>query len=201
MKRCSVLLFSLMMFAAAAIVRPAFARAQTSASAAVPAASSTPKAAPKAPVASSTAAKRSTARGRSKRRARPTKFVPKQKVPTPDRITEIQSALARGGFYQNDPNGKWDSTSVLAMQKFQSANGIEASGKLDAPSLQKLGLGSDIAGVSAPKPPVPAGSQPAGAAPEPPRGANSPSIAAPAAPSTAASISNPSALSAKSAQP
>jgi peptidoglycan hydrolase-like protein with peptidoglycan-binding domain len=80
------------------------------------------------------------------------KSEPKQKAPTPDRITEIQSALLRGGYYRGDPNGKWDSNTVAAVQKFQSANGIEGTGKLDAPTLQKLGLGSDIAGVSAPKP-------------------------------------------------
>jgi Putative peptidoglycan binding domain len=74
------------------------------------------------------------------------------KGPTPDRISEIQSALARGGYYQGEPNGKWDDNTVAAMQKFQSANGIDATGKIDAPSLQKLGLGSDIAGVSAPRP-------------------------------------------------
>jgi peptidoglycan hydrolase-like protein with peptidoglycan-binding domain len=77
---------------------------------------------------------------------------PSQKAPMPDRISEIQSSLARGGYYQGQPNGKWDSNTVAALQKFQSANGIEANGKLDAPTLQKLGLGSDIAGVSAPKP-------------------------------------------------
>jgi hypothetical protein len=80
---------------------------------------------------------------------------PSQKAPTADRITEIQSALARGGYYQGDPNGKWDSTTVAAVEKFQSANGIDSNGKLDAPTLQKLGLGSDIAGVSAPKPAAP----------------------------------------------
>src|SRR5271157_3005994 len=31
-----------------------------------------------------------------------------QKAPTPDRISEIQSALNRGGYYQGDSNGKWD---------------------------------------------------------------------------------------------
>jgi Putative peptidoglycan binding domain len=77
------------------------------------------------------------------------------KGPAPDRISEIQSALARGGYYQGDRTGKWDDNTVAAMQRFQSANGIEASGKIDAPSLQKLGLGSDIAGVSAPRPPSP----------------------------------------------
>jgi peptidoglycan hydrolase-like protein with peptidoglycan-binding domain len=76
---------------------------------------------------------------------------PMQKAPTPDRISEIQSSLASNGYYQGNPNGKWDSSTVGAMQKFQSANGLEPTGKLDALSLQKLGLGSDIAGVSAPK--------------------------------------------------
>jgi peptidoglycan hydrolase-like protein with peptidoglycan-binding domain len=80
---------------------------------------------------------------------------PSQKAPTADRITEIQSALTRGGYYQGDPNGKWDSNTVAAVEKFQSANGIDSNGKLDAPTLQKLGLGSDIAGVSAPKPVAP----------------------------------------------
>ncbi|HUA01527.1 MAG TPA: peptidoglycan-binding domain-containing protein [Candidatus Aquilonibacter sp.] len=78
-----------------------------------------------------------------------------QAAPAPDRISEIQSALAHGGYYKSDPNGKWDSDTVAALQKFQSANGLDSTGKLDAPTLQKLGLGSDIAGVSAPKPIVP----------------------------------------------
>lgn len=74
-----------------------------------------------------------------------------QKAPTPDRISEIQSALTRAGYFQGDPTGKWDSNTVGAVQKFQSANDIDPTGKLDAPTLQKLGLGSDIAGVSAPR--------------------------------------------------
>ncbi|MGA2511214.1 MAG: peptidoglycan-binding domain-containing protein [Candidatus Acidiferrales bacterium] len=78
-----------------------------------------------------------------------------QKAPTPDRISEIQTALAHEGYYQGNPTGKWDANTVAAVQKFQSAKGIDANGKLDAPTLQKLGLGSDIAGVSAPKPVVP----------------------------------------------
>lgn len=95
--------------------------------------------------ASSTAKKKKSKKKHSKRE-------PTQQAPTPDRISEIQSALARGGYYQGDPNGKWDANTIAAMEKFQSSHGIEASGKLDAPTLQKLGLGSGIAGVSAPKP-------------------------------------------------
>ena len=83
---------------------------------------------------------------------------PTQKAPTAERISEIQSALAHGGYYQGAPNGKWDSNTVAAMQKFQSDNGLSSSGKIDAPSLQKLGLGSGTAGVDAPKPVAPANS-------------------------------------------
>ena len=96
---------------------------------------------------------------------------PTQKAPTSDRIEEIQSALARNGYYQGNPNGKWDSSTAAAMQKFQSDHGLDANGKLDARSLQKLGLGSDIAGVSAPRPITPASSAPStsptSAAPKP----------------------------------
>jgi peptidoglycan hydrolase-like protein with peptidoglycan-binding domain len=98
-----------------------------------------------------TAKKKKTSKNR-----RASKREPTQKAPTPQRISEIQSALAHGGYYQGAPNGKWDSNTVAAMQKFQSDNGLSSSGKLDAPSLQKLGLGSGTAGVDAPKPVAPA---------------------------------------------
>jgi len=93
-----------------------------------------------------TAAKKS-----SKKHRHQTKRETFQKAPTPERISEIQSALTRAGYYQGDSSGKWDSNTIAAVEKFQSANGIDPSGKLDAPTLQKLGLGSDIAGVSAPR--------------------------------------------------
>lgn len=124
-----------------------------------------------------------------RRRRRSTKFVPKQKAPTPDRISEIQTALSHGGYYQGDPNGRWDSNTVAALQKFQSANGIEPTGKLDAPSLQKLGLGSDIAGVSAPRPITPAGQVPQASSPSPPDDSTKP--AAPSAPSGSVNASGP----------
>jgi peptidoglycan hydrolase-like protein with peptidoglycan-binding domain len=78
-----------------------------------------------------------------------------QKAPAPDRISEIQQALAKDGSFTSKPNGKWDATTVEAMRKFQSAHGLNPTGKLDAPTLQKLGLGSKTAGVA---PPVPTAS-------------------------------------------
>jgi peptidoglycan hydrolase-like protein with peptidoglycan-binding domain len=126
---------------------------------------------------------------------------PAQKAPTRDRISEIQSALSRAGYYQGDPNGKWDANTVAAMQKFQSANGIDATGKLDAPTLQRLGLGSDIAGVSAPRPVVPGTTEPPAPAAPPavplanglasPHSDSSSSLPASASNSGAASASGP----------
>ncbi|MGH9774533.1 MAG: peptidoglycan-binding domain-containing protein [Candidatus Acidiferrales bacterium] len=92
----------------------------------------------------------------SKKKSKHSKRAPKQKAPTPDRIEEIQSALGREGFYGGDPSRKWDARTVAALKSFQSANGMPPTGKLDAESLQKLGLGSDIAGVAAPKTATPA---------------------------------------------
>lgn len=135
----------------------------------------------------------------SSKKSRRSRREPTQKAPTPDRISEIQSSLARGGYYQGDPNGKWDANTVAAMQRFQSANGLDPSGKLDATSLQKLGLGSGIAGVSAPKPPCcsasPGGSsQPAPSAPPKPAATSTP--ASPSADSGAGSASSSATTSA-----
>jgi peptidoglycan hydrolase-like protein with peptidoglycan-binding domain len=112
-----------------------------------------------------------------------------QKAPTPARISEIQSALARNGYYQGEPNGKWDSNTVAAMQKFQSTNGLEASGKLNALSLQKLGLGSSIAGVGAPKPVQPPSSKPPASTSSPTAPASAPQSTSSAANSSLASSS------------
>jgi peptidoglycan hydrolase-like protein with peptidoglycan-binding domain len=77
-----------------------------------------------------------------------------QRAPTPERISEVQSALAGAGHYSGQPTGKWDASTVQAMKHYQQANGLPTTGKLDARSLQKLGLGSPIAGVAAPRPPA-----------------------------------------------
>lgn len=77
-----------------------------------------------------------------------------QKAPAPGRISEIQQALAKDGSFAGTPNGKWDGTTVEAMKKFQESHGLNPTGKLDAKTLQQLGLGSQTAGVAAPLPPV-----------------------------------------------
>src|SRR5579859_3391781 len=69
-------------------------------------------------------------------------------------ISEIQAALGKDGSFSGTPNGKWDNATVEAMKKFQESHGLNPSGKLDAKTLQKLGLGSQTAGLAPPMPPV-----------------------------------------------
>ena len=78
---------------------------------------------------------------------------PGQKAPTSDRVIEIQSALAKDGSYNGMADGKWNDETTAAMRKFQASHGLNPTGRLDALTLQKLGLGSQTAGVAAPTPP------------------------------------------------
>jgi hypothetical protein len=141
---------------------------------------------------STTAAKKK----KSSKKHHASKREPTQKAPTPERISEIQSALAHGGYYQGNPNGKWDSNTISALQKFQSDNGLSNSGKIDAPSLQKLGLGSGTAGVDAPKPlsPKPGTSAPASAP-------TTSAVTPPAATTTSASSATPAPNSSPTSKP
>ncbi|HKW35055.1 MAG TPA: peptidoglycan-binding domain-containing protein [Candidatus Acidoferrum sp.] len=75
-----------------------------------------------------------------------------QQAPTPDRISEIQQALAKDGSYTGTPSGNWDNSTQEALRKFQESHGLTPTGNLDAKSLQQLGLGSSTAGVAPPGP-------------------------------------------------
>jgi peptidoglycan hydrolase-like protein with peptidoglycan-binding domain len=97
---------------------------------------------------SSTAAKKKKVSSKSKRKPK----VKGQTAPTPDRIREIQAALQKDGSYEGEPNGKWDDATTEAMRKYQDKIGVNPTGKIDAVSLSKLGLGSDTAGKGAPVP-------------------------------------------------
>ena len=98
------------------------------------------------------------------RRRRHHVTLPKQ--PSVDRTQEIQAALERRGYYSGEPTGKWDSSTQESLRRFQTANGLPPTGKLDALSLQKMGLGSDVAGVSSPRP-VTAGNSAVASTPAP----------------------------------
>jgi Putative peptidoglycan binding domain len=104
------------------------------------------------PGAKSATAKPSARPGKGKKSSR-SKKIKGQAAPTPERISEIQDALAKRGMFSGDPTGKWDDSTVDAMKKFQTTNHLNPTGKLDAPTLQKLGFGSVTAGLGAPTPP------------------------------------------------
>jgi peptidoglycan hydrolase-like protein with peptidoglycan-binding domain len=97
---------------------------------------------------STAAKKKKHSSSKSRRKSR----VKGQAAPTPDRIKDIQTALQKDGSYEGQPTGKWDAATTDAMKKYQDKNGISPTGKIDAVSLNKLGLGSDTAGKGAPVP-------------------------------------------------
>ena len=102
--------------------------------------------------ATTTGTRKSSKSGKSSSRKR-SRRVKGQTAPTPDRIGEIQAALGREGTYDGVPSGKWDASTEGALRKYQAAHGLSPTGKLDALTLQKLGLGSEVAGVAPPTPP------------------------------------------------
>jgi peptidoglycan hydrolase-like protein with peptidoglycan-binding domain len=127
---------------------PATARTAQSPSA-PPKAPATPvQAKPDTPAAQPQAA--STSHPSAKKKKKSVAATRRQLSPDPSRIREIQEALVRQGFYEGEPTGKWDSQTVSAMKGFQEAKGLAPTGKIDALSLQKLGLGSPTAGIAPP---------------------------------------------------
>ena len=106
---------------------------------------------------SSTSPKKKKASSKSRRKPK----VKGQAVPTPDRIREIQTALQKDGSYEGVPTGKWDDATMDAMKKYQDKIGVSPTGKIDAVSLNKLGLGSDTAGKGAPVPATSSSAAPA----------------------------------------
>ena len=91
--------------------------------------------------------------GKSSSKSSRSRRQPGQKAPNADRINEIQAALSKDGSFHGSPTGKWDNETTEAMRRYQIAHGLNPNGKLDAPTLQRLGLGSQTAGVAAPTPP------------------------------------------------
>lgn len=67
----------------------------------------------------------------------------------PDRVSEIQTALKREGYYQGDPNGQYDRATIEAMTNYQKDKNLRSTGYPTAESLQKLGLSKNR--QSAPK--------------------------------------------------
>jgi peptidoglycan hydrolase-like protein with peptidoglycan-binding domain len=66
-----------------------------------------------------------------------------QQAIEPERVTEIQQALIREHYLTGEANGKWDATTVAAMQKYQADHGWQTKLMPDSRALMKLGLGPD----------------------------------------------------------
>lgn len=66
-----------------------------------------------------------------------------QQAIDPERVTQIQAALIREHYLDGDATGRWDDTTVAAMQKFQADQGWQTKLMPDSRALMKLGLGPD----------------------------------------------------------
>jgi hypothetical protein len=117
---------------------------------------SAPKKGPAAKTASKSGAK-SAGRKTSKSGKEPaprTTWRNRQTAPTPERYKKIQDALAAKGFLNpEDASGAWGQSSEDALKKFQAAQNIESTGKIDSLSLMALGLGPKHDAVAPAKPP------------------------------------------------
>ena len=70
-----------------------------------------------------------------------------QQAIEPERVTQIQSALIREHYLPGPANGKWDATTVAAMQKYQADHGWQTRLMPDSRALKNLGLGPDYSGA------------------------------------------------------
>ena len=107
----------------------------------------------KKPAAKSPTRKKTTVKSGSARTSRKSSYKPRRTRPQPfryrlarlklqpERISEIQGALAQAGYLNQEPNGKWDDPTRVAMQRFQQDHGFPGTGLPEAKSLMKLGLG------------------------------------------------------------
>lgn len=66
-----------------------------------------------------------------------------QQAIQPERVEQIQHALIQAHYLSGEANGKWDQTTVAAMQKYQADNGWQTKIMPDSRALVKLGLGED----------------------------------------------------------
>jgi peptidoglycan hydrolase-like protein with peptidoglycan-binding domain len=57
-----------------------------------------------------------------------------------ERVTEIQNALIKAGYFTGPASGQYDDATIQAMKQFQAANGFAQTGSPTAPALKKLGV-------------------------------------------------------------
>jgi peptidoglycan hydrolase-like protein with peptidoglycan-binding domain len=61
--------------------------------------------------------------------------------PSPERLKEIQQALAEKGYFRDEPDGNWGPASIDALKRFQHDQNLVEDGKIGSLSLIALGLG------------------------------------------------------------
>jgi peptidoglycan hydrolase-like protein with peptidoglycan-binding domain len=66
-----------------------------------------------------------------------------QQAIEPERVTEIQSALIRQHYLSKDADGRWDTVTEAAMQKYQADHGWQTRLMPDSRAIKALGLGPD----------------------------------------------------------
>jgi len=78
-----------------------------------------------------------------------------------DRVAQIQTALLHAHYLTKDPDGRWDTTTEAAMQKFQADHGWQTRLMPDSRAIKALGLGPDYSNAInakdssfAPPPPI-----------------------------------------------
>src|SRR5229473_2260368 len=72
----------------------------------------------------------------------------------PDTVFKVQQKLHDQGFYVRDNiDGRWGPKTSAAVQNYQRANGLQASGQLDQPTLAALGLAPSSQQAQAAAPP------------------------------------------------
>jgi hypothetical protein len=100
------------------------------------------------------AGKKTTASKSGKKAPVRTTWRNRQTEPTPERYKQIQDTLVAKGFLNpEDASGTWGQSSADALKKFQSAQNIESTGKINSLSLIALGLGPKRDSGVAVKPP------------------------------------------------
>ena len=68
-----------------------------------------------------------------------------------ENVRALQSRLKAGGFYFGEVNGRYDSDTAAAVTRYQIRNGLQITGKLDAPTSQALGVAAAKPKVRTPK--------------------------------------------------
>ena len=62
-------------------------------------------------------------------------------------VRAVQTRLKTGGFYFGEISGRYDSDTSVAITRYQIRNGLQITGKLDAPTRQALGVATGKSAV------------------------------------------------------